>query len=319
MCLLELPDEVLISCLTDWLDDIRDIGRLDIAICSSSFRSRYLKLLRYDSPGGGSLFLRKVYESSCTTKYHRYFKWITSRKVASTALTFPREMYRKDKRVLSNIGPHFGLLTSLTAMYLTDDTDLKRLGDYCPLLSELDISHSNHIHDAGLESLARGCSFLQCLNLGKCRNITNTGLSTLANCHFIRSLDLSYCRITDWGLAIIASNCPSLEWLDLSWISSGVSDAGIISIATGCIGLQCLFLKYCVNITDKGLAILAGRCKALRMLSIDSCHLITDKGLLAIGQGCTSLQELNIVRCDQISQRVVEYVCTIRTGVCISK
>ena len=63
-----------------------------------------------------------------------------------------------------------------------------------------------------------------------CRNITDEGLTALANLTQLTSLNLTDCRdITDEGLTAIAQNCTNLNHVDLSF--TNITDKGRTAVA----------------------------------------------------------------------------------------
>lgn len=91
----------------------------------------------------------------------------------------------------------------------------------------------------------------------------------------LRTLDLSYCSVTD----------KSIEYL-----------CRMISVEDN---MERLFLSNCTNITDYGIRILALNCKVLKHLDVRKCEKITAKSLKEIKITCNSciIQHTNFSFC----------------------
>jgi hypothetical protein len=74
-------------------------------------------------------------------------------------------------------------------------------------------------------------------------------------------------RVTDYGLAQVGRNCPTLTSVDLG---------------------------NCPNITDIGLRELAIGCPLLKTLNLEKCANVKNVGIVAIGQYCTGMTSLNL-------------------------
>ena len=147
------------------------------------------------------------------------------------------------------------------------------------------------VTDAGLASLAAGCSAITTLDLSCCNQITDTGLASLAaGCSAITTLNLSRCnQITDTGLASLAAGCHAITTLNLYDLRS---DHGHRAGESGC-WMHCyhhLYLADCSQITDTGLASLAAGCTAITTLNRTRCKQITDTGLASRAAGCPSIE-----------------------------
>jgi hypothetical protein len=113
------------------------------------------------------------------------------------------------------------------------------------------------------------------MNLSQCHDLTD--ISVIAECyHDLIDLDLSYCEdITDVGLSKIAECCHNIEFLNLTHCD--ISDVGIISLSVGCPCLLSLNLSYCDKITDSSITRLVEGCTILESLNLYDCRNITDK------------------------------------------
>ncbi|CAN1276870.1 F-box/LRR-repeat protein 3 [Linum perenne] len=167
--------------------------------------------------------------------------------------------------------------TNLTSLKMESCTLVPReafvlIGQRCHFLEELDLT-DNEIDDEGLKSISR-CSKLSSLKLGICLNITDDGLSH------------------------IGIYCSKLTELDL-YRSAGIGDSGILAIASGCPDLEMINMSYCKDITDSSLISLS-KCLRLNTFESRGCSLITSLGLAAIAVGCRQLSKLDVKKCHSI-------------------
>ena len=109
--------------------------------------------------------------------------------------------------------------------------------------------------DAGLASLAAGCTAITTLYLSCCNQVGDAGLASLAaGCTAITTLYLSGCnQVGDAGLASLAAGCTAITTLDLSECDQ-IGDAGLASLAAGCTAITILYLTGCYQVGDAGLA-----------------------------------------------------------------
>ncbi|EEF35723.1 F-box/LRR-repeat protein 3 [Ricinus communis] len=167
--------------------------------------------------------------------------------------------------------------TNLTSLRMESCTLVSReafvlIGQRCQLLEELDLT-DNEIDDEGLKSVS-SCLKLASLKLGICLNIS------------------------DEGLAYVGKHCTRLTELDL-YRSAGVTDTGILAIASSCLDLEMINMSYCRDITDSSLISLS-KCKKLNTFESRGCPLITSLGLAAIAVGCKQITKLDIKKCHSI-------------------
>ncbi|TQE09453.1 hypothetical protein C1H46_004946 [Malus baccata] len=80
----------------------------------------------------------------------------------------------------------------------------------------------------------------------------------------------------------------------------GITDHGLYMAATGCPSLQVISLYRC-QITDFGLGNLDKSCSVLKDVNLLYCYFISDCGLKALSQGCRQLQAVKISHCKGIT------------------
>ena len=94
------------------------------------------------------------------------------------------------------------------------------------------------------------CYKLRYLNVRGCEAVSDGAIASLArSCSRLRSLDVGKCDVTDAGLTALAENCPNLKKLSVKSCEM-VSDQGIQCIAYYCRDLQQLNIQDCPVTVD---------------------------------------------------------------------
>ena len=107
------------------------------------------------------------------------------------------------------------------------------------------------VSDVGLKYLARRCYKLRYLNCRGCEAISDDSIIVLArSCSRLRSLDIGKTDVSDAGIISLAESCPNLKKLSLKNCDM-ITDEGIKYISYYCRGLQLLNIQDC-NITADG-------------------------------------------------------------------
>ncbi|XP_024167148.1 F-box/LRR-repeat protein 12 [Rosa chinensis] len=146
-------------------------------------------------------------------------------------------------------------------------------------------SHSNiTINSSHVHRLLTRFQHLRSLTLSGCTHLPDSSLSHLASYGSkLHTLHLDCCfGITDHGLSVVATSCPSLQVISL--YRCQITDSGLESLSNSCSTLKDVNLLYCHAISDSGLRALSQRCRQLQAVRISNC-----KGATGIGfQGCSS-------------------------------
>ncbi|KAJ7553166.1 hypothetical protein O6H91_06G086200 [Diphasiastrum complanatum] len=173
------------------------------------------------------------------------------------------------------------------------DRGLDYLRAGCKMLLKLDLSRCPNVSDVGLSNLSTGSS-LQQLMLSYCSPMTAKVLATFHMFDYLQFIKLDGCEVSRNGLCFLGNGCNKLKGLSLSKCK-GVDDLGIAAITRGCArSLQAIDLTCC---------------KGLVSLKMEACNLISETGLAFLGRGlmsllhCTKLTSLRIGLCQNISDR----------------
>ena len=113
----------------------------------------------------------------------------------------------------------------------------------------------------------------------------------------LRSLNISYCAISDEGVQRLASEQPRLRRLSLRGCGA-VSDGALAALANAAPGLEDLNLGSCDQVTDTGLISLR-HLTSLTSLNLQFCDRLTDAGIAELDESLPLLAHLNTDRtCD---------------------
>ncbi|KAJ9169877.1 hypothetical protein P3X46_018025 [Hevea brasiliensis] len=156
-------------------------------------------------------------------------------------------------------------------------------------LHYLSLSGCTELPDLGLTPLHLYGSKLLSLHLDCCFGLTDNGLSLVATgCPSLMVINLSRCNITDVGLEALANGCPALKQINLSYCPL-VSDSGLRALSQACHQLQTVKMSCCREINGIGLT---GCSPTLAYIDAESCNLET-KGIMGIVSG-GGLEYLNV-------------------------
>ncbi|KAH6782888.1 EIN3-binding F box protein 1 [Perilla frutescens var. hirtella] len=176
------------------------------------------------------------------------------------------------------------------------DSGLSMLGRSCPKLSHVDLSGLHGITDSGLLPLVqRPEAGLVKVNLSGCVNLTDNVVAEITRLHgqTLEVLNLESCSsITDVSLISIATNCSLLRELDVS--GCRISDSGIAVVAMAeQLSLQVFSLAGCLLVSDESLSFLKMLGRTLVGLNIQLCR--------GISYAASNLLLEHLWRCDILS------------------
>lgn len=115
----------------------------------------------------------------------------------------------------------------------------------CTLLEQVVLSSITNLLDYGIEALVRVCKGLRSLSLENCGNLSDGALESLKYCKNIQELNLNgIFRFTPSGLSKIGESCPKLLKLSLELDDSIDITSALKTLATHCLHLQELSLKF---------------------------------------------------------------------------
>lgn len=114
------------------------------------------------------------------------------------------------------------MLRHLSLISCRNISNIKILRNF-KALEYLDVTNCNFVTDEGLDFLAASCNKLSHLSLVSTR-ITDDGLSNLASCSMLRSLEVYHCPgVQGPGLNLIALSCKWIRYMVISHHFEGTS------------------------------------------------------------------------------------------------
>ncbi|XVF55962.1 hypothetical protein PTKIN_Ptkin06aG0077900 [Pterospermum kingtungense] len=119
------------------------------------------------------------------------------------------------------------------------DKSLQLVADNYQELESLNLTRCVKMTDSGLQQVLVKCSFLRSLNLYALSSFTDEVYKKISLLSLLRFLDLCGAQnLSDEGLSCIAK-CRKLLSLNLTWCVR-VTDVGVIAIAEGCTSIEFL-------------------------------------------------------------------------------
>ncbi|KAK8947315.1 F-box protein [Platanthera zijinensis] len=151
------------------------------------------------------------------------------------------------------------------------DQSMCDIGDNYKELEQLNITRCIKITDDGLQHVLLKCIALRGLNLYALSSLTDRTYEKIGFLAQLEFLDLCGAQnLSDHGLSCIA-DCRNLVSLNLTWCVR-VTDEGVIRIAEGCRSLEFLSLFGIVGVTDRCLEVLSPCCSStLTTLDVNGC------------------------------------------------
>lgn len=151
------------------------------------------------------------------------------------------------------------------------DESLQLVADNYQDLESLNLTRCVKLTDGGLQQILLKCSLLRSLNLYALSSFTDEAYKKMSFLTHLRFLDLCGAQnLSDQGLSCIAK-CKELVSLNLTWCVR-VTDVGVIAIAQGCTSLEFLSLFGIVGVTDMCLDALSVSCSnTITTLDVNGC------------------------------------------------
>lgn len=151
-------------------------------------------------------------------------------------------------------------LSSCSNPGLTDEA-LVKVSVHCPLITQLDVSHSSAASDRSIAAIAERCPRLQRLSVVGCRFLTDYAIEALSrHAHKLQSLNLSRCPCII-SLGPLGDGCPELRELRARACEFVSDDTPGFNRLSNLRLLRYLDLQGCHYITDI----------TLGMLETDAC------------------------------------------------
>ena len=263
-----LCSEWLPSLLLDYLT-VRDITRLDTAICNRNGRTQWLKSLeKYFSSAS----------QECFYWSNKFVEWIVARKL------------------------HFENLVIWKGFSRISNDNMYRLAQLCPDLKKLYMMYDGYEDDAKLLHFISFCNKLVSINLVRFK-LSQDHCIGLGACEQLESISISHCRLLIFHVNDLLQNKPKLKTLELTDSCHGVV---LLELGTNCPLLQHLYI-YLEETTAMHIEVFTQGCPKLKTLEIVETWNVDDddedkdspddlrNGLIeGLGKNCPLLERLII-------------------------
>ena len=194
------------------------------------------------------------------------------------------------------VGAHCPFLHSLNIRRCKEVRDgaVRRIAEGCPMLLSLGLRGLPYISDCAVLSVIAGCPGLEKLSVD-CGDITELSLSQIATCKNLTALCLRDCDdATLDNLVPIASNCHNLRSLDIS--GCRMNSEGIEHLVGMLPQLESFTIRCHQEVdTDTVSTILFKLCPQLQVLDIRGCENVHLESLMKrIKKDCPHLRRLDV-------------------------
>lgn len=175
-----------------------------------------------------------------------------------------------------------------------------------------------HITDIGYKIISETCNNLTVLNLSQMTSLSSTSLQLLlkANPRLVYlCLEKSFNAATDSTLRVLATHCPLIKTLSLSYCSL-ISDAGILYLAEKSKNIKELSLAHCYDISSHALCALTKACNQITVISLEWCFNVDDDLLDSLRKNCKNLQVLGIEHCSRVTDYGISRLVSSAKNLC---
>ena len=316
-----------------WLT-MKDIGKMDSAICTRSARPMFLKLLINEDINHTTITNGNIAS---------WMSWVVKREVNITTFYLSKVV---TPALYMSFFAHIGKRLAILTISYEDDSEssfiqmLSCVSSYCTNIKEISVIYCSSLH--GLENILwnsqktisklilHGCDLnrfpivdwklpsLLLLSINNCENTNDTALPqmlrTAPNLETLSCSNLSYwsctsqvvfvsqlcvidlvsCNITDAAFSSLVHSCPLLEVVQLSDCSL-LTDVSVLELVQHAKHLKAISISNNEHFSDTSLEAIAVHCgERLRQLSLYDCNYVTDAGLKHISQRCHCLTHLRL-------------------------
>ena len=241
-----------------------------------------------------------------------------------------------DDAMLAEIGREITELKSLSLEYCgkAGEAGLRALVG-CRQLETLHLKSNDKVSDDTVRLLAGGLAHLKDLGCYGCPRLGDASLAALSeHCTSLTELDMTRAgcnedddeayeefhgfaagRVTDAGVLSLASGCKKLLRLTLD-LSYRITDSSVVTLAESFNGslpaaqrrapLLVLSLRGCKRLTDASVLAIATHAPLLWLVDFGELVLLTDAAVEALARGCARLCHLGLFACVQLGDRTLE-------------
>lgn len=150
-------------------------------------------------------------------------------------------------------------------------------------------------------------------------DLTNWGIQQIGTCAKLRrlslvrsqdwSLTVSFKRVTDLGILLMADSCPNLESIKFGGFSR-ITDVGCRAVLHSCLQLHTFELSNTPQLTDLAFHDLPATPLGLECVTLASCGLLSDFSVQRLAF-CTKLKFLNLKGCKSVGDGSMKAVASL--------
>ena len=320
--LFAIADDLLADIYTIWLL-LKDMCRLDSALCSKRWRPPFLRLISTKV----LLFLREEIDvlncdSLCSTT-HRVLRlpelnWILKRGIHLASLRLSSLLDEIEEIEEDLEAEKKSICVAVSSLVSEGRLDK---------LETIDFHECFYIKDAVLAAiLSKSYNSVKSIDIRRCMELASSAahikrctrleafvaagkesatdmVDIVQSCRKLRKLNLSCFgrRLTD---DVVQSVSRLLEYLYLGSCFA-VSDAAFRRVAESCPLLQFVYFDN-VHITDATVMSQCTHCPRLKAMYFHGCTLLTDAAVLAVAERLPGLTHINLCNIEAITSRAVD-------------
>ncbi|KAL6953581.1 hypothetical protein U1Q18_044072 [Sarracenia purpurea var. burkii] len=218
---------------------------------------------------------------------------------------------------------------SFTEVVFLTDKLMSDLSKYLTSLVTIKLCLCRRLTESTFFTLTKNCPLLEDIDMGRINFGIGDRTEDIVKNPRIKSLKLDFnLDLTNKCLGKLASVCPSLEMLDLSYCE-GITQNGVSNFLKTDSKVRYLCIKGCMvknigtgselpklevlkaarsGIDDEGLAMIGNRCRGIMILDLEGCLGATSIGLKEILRNCRRLREINLNWCSNMSTESVDWM-----------
>ena len=132
------------------------------------------------------------------------------------------------------------------------------------------------------------------------QELSTTLLYSLTELKNLKTISVDGAQVSGSSFHMICTNCKFLVEIGMSKCK-GVTDTGLIQLASACPNLKILNLTCCDSITDAAISAITESCRNLSCLKAESCNLLTEKSLDVLGSRSLLLKDLDLTDCSGVN------------------
>ncbi|XP_052109875.1 uncharacterized protein LOC107463835 [Arachis duranensis] len=204
------------------------------------------------------------------------------------------------------------LLGNLNFVNLSENSNLSDSSLFaiirnCPLITEIRMERAG----VGKQKVEKDClvvnSHLKFLYLTRNSYLDDESVEMIASvCPNLETMDLSYCERVSEGAVEVLRRCCKIRHMNLARLGSELFWIDF-EIPTLC----SLNLSW-LHIGDEELSLISKRCHRLKELKLDFCQKITANGVNQVVENCKQLRVISLFSCEKVAADVVAWMVFTR-------